>query len=257
MRPLSCWLALLLASASPLSAQILPTADPGRSERTRADLERLASDYQEALASPAYSEGVKRSIRSDLQRIRIRLEEGDFRTGDRVFVDVQGELEYPDTVAVEPGPLIRLPVFGDVSLYGVLRSEIESYLTAELSRFIRSPVVRASGQMRVGVIGAVGSPGYHTMPASTILGDALMLAGGPSSNAELDNMRIERGQQALFEGDEVQEAIRAGLSLDQLNLQAGDQIVVPAQSPTSNWLGLTATVIGAVGTLTFLLTRFF
>jgi hypothetical protein len=33
----------------------------------------------------------------------------------------------------------------------------------------------------------------------------------------------------LIEGNDVQEALRQGLSLDQLNLQAGDQVVLPQQ----------------------------
>lgn len=69
-------LVALALSASPAWAQVLPNADPGSSVRSRADLERLLDEYQRALASTAYSEAVKRSIRADAELIRGRLTDG-------------------------------------------------------------------------------------------------------------------------------------------------------------------------------------
>ncbi|HET9949668.1 MAG TPA: polysaccharide biosynthesis/export family protein [Longimicrobiales bacterium] len=249
--------ALLALAPAAAAGQVLPGADQGSSVRTREDLESLLEEYERALASPAYSEAVKRSIRADAEQIRQRMELGDFRVGDRVVLYVQGEPNLPDTVAVEPGPSISLPLFGQISLAGVLRSELEAHLTKELSRFIRDPVVRANGLMRLAVIGAVVRPGFYTMPAEMLVGEALMVAGGPLPNSELDDVRIERGGEPLFEGELMQEAIRNGLTLDQLNLQAGDQIVVP-QAAAGGWLGTAGLIAGALGsiaTLVLILTR--
>jgi len=245
-------LAVAMMTAPPASAQVLLAADPGRAVRTRADLERLLTEYDAALASPVYSEGVKQSIRADAQRVRDRLENGDFNVGDRVYVSIQGETNYPDTVLVEPGPMISLQPFGDFSIAGVLRSELSDHLTKELSRFIRAPVVRAQGLMRLAVLGDVGQPGFYTMPAETLLGDVLMMAGGPGGTANLEELRIERAGQPLYEEEEVQEALRAGLTLDQMNLEAGDQVFLPTRS-TTNVLGSILPIIGALGTLSFLL----
>lgn len=96
--------------------------------------------------------------------------------------------------------MIALPLFGEISLAGVLRSEVTAHLTAALSRFIRDPVVRANGLMRLSVQGAVGQPGFYTMPAEMLLGEALMVAGGPSPQAAVDDIHIDRGARALFEG---------------------------------------------------------
>lgn len=159
----ACLLALMLG-AVPALAQTPVGADPGSSVRTRADLERLLAEYEQALASPAHSEGVKRTIRVDADLIRGRLQNGNFRVGDRIVLDVQGEPTLPDTVQVEPGPMIALPLFGEISLAGVLRSEITAHLTQALSRFIRDPVVRANGNKRLSVQGSVGRPGFYTIP---------------------------------------------------------------------------------------------
>jgi protein involved in polysaccharide export with SLBB domain len=221
-------------------------------------LERLLEEYQEALASPAYSESVKRSIRTDAEAIRGRLTNGDFRVGDRIALYVQGEPNLPDTVQVEPGPMIVLPLFGEIPLDGVLRAEISEHLTQAFSRYIRDPVVRASGLMRLSVQGAVGQPGFFTMPAEMLLGEALMVAGGPSSDADMDNLRIRRGTRLVLEGEALQEAVRQGLTLDQLNLQAGDEIVVPEAVPGGSLLrnlGLIAGVVGSLATLIIIFTR--
>jgi len=258
MRIFSVILVLVLAlTAGSAGAQVLPSTDPGSSVRTRADLERLLGEYERALSSPVYSESVKRTIRADADLIRGRLTNGDFRVGDRIVLFVQGEPNLPDTVPVEPGPMIALPLFGEISLAGVLRSEIAGHLTRELARFIRNPIVRANGHMRLSVQGAVARPGFYTMPAEMLLGEALMVAGGPGQNSNMDDVRIERGTRALIEGEALQEAIREGLTLDQLNLQAGDQIVVPERS-AGGWLrnvGIVTGIVGSLSTLIYLFTR--
>lgn len=254
MRFLTVLLALALLSVpGSASAQLFLTSDPGRSVRTRADLQRLLTEYDAALASPAYSDGVKQSIRVDADRIRSRLRDGDFRVGDRVYVSIQGEINYPDTATVESGPTIALEPFGQISLAGVLRSELTDHLTEELGRFIRAPVVRAQGLMRLSVLGDVGQPGFYTMPAETLLGDVIMMAGGPGANAVLDELRIERAGQALYEEEAVQEALRAGLTLDQLNLEAGDQLFLPTATAGNFLLGTVMPLVGAIASTTFLL----
>lgn len=248
-------IALLALSFVPLQAQVPTEFDPGRSVRSRADLERLLAEYDQALASPAYSSSVKQAVRASAEQIRARLEHGDFRVGDAVALYVEGESTLPDTIPVESGPMISLPLFGDISLAGVLRSETREHLTKELSRFIHEPVVRASALMRLSIQGQVGNPGFFVVPADELVTEALMRAGGPGPNADLDRLRIERGAAELIAGRALQEAMREGRTLDQLNLQAGDQIVVPDQATSGGlWTRLGA-VAGVVGSLSFLLLR--
>jgi hypothetical protein len=233
------------AAAMQVSAQVPIESDPGSSMRTRADLEKLLRYYEDALQSPAYSDQVKASLGVEAGRIRARLRDGDFKLGDRILLSVQGEPTLPDTVPVDVGPAITLPLFGEISLEGVLRSEVEAHIAEALSGLIRDPVVRAQGLMRVSVQGAVRLPGFYVVPADMLLSETMMVAGGPAPNAKLEDLRIERGVEMLMEGDELQEALRQGLSLDQLNMQAGDQVVLPQQGT-----GIFSNVALVVGLLT-------
>ena len=239
---------LVLSGAVPagVEAQVPVEFRPGSSVLTRADLEDLLRQYEEALASPAYSGRVKDAVRKSAARVRQRLEEGDFRVGDRVVLSVQGEPSLPDTVPVEPGPQITLPLFGSISLRGVLRSEIEEHLTRELGKVIRDPVVRAEGLMRLSIQGAVAGPGFYLVPTDMLLSEALMSAGGPAGDADLDKLRIERAGRPVLSPEETQTALVEGRTLDQLNLQAGDQIILPRSGKSVWWevgryVGLIAT----------------
>jgi len=239
-------------SAGPIAAQVPLMVDPGSSERSREDLEALLQYYEDALLSPAYSEEVKASLSVDAARVRARLRDGDFKLGDRIVLSVQGEPNIPDTLAIEAGPKVTLELFGEIPLAGVLRSEVEDRIREALSAFLRDPVVTAQGLMRVSVQGAVGAPGFYVVPGDMLLSEAIMVAGGPTQNSALDDLRIERGVETLMEGADIQEALRAGLSLDQLNMQAGDQVLLPAETPGGIWTRI-GVIAGLATTITFLI----
>lgn len=220
--------ASLLLSPS-LSAQS-PGWDPQELVVSREALTDLRSRLEQVAASPAYSSMLRQEARRDADRIRERLQRGDFQVGDRVVLEVEGEAALSDTVAVEPGPVISLSQIGAISLEGVLRSELEEHLTTELGRFLRQPRVRASALIRLSIQGAVGRPGFYTVPADILVSETLMLAGGPGGGAMLEDLRIERRDQRIWGGEDLQEALVEGRTLDQLGLRAGDQLVVPEAS---------------------------
>lgn len=235
----------------PVAAQFPIQVDPGSSVRTRADLEQLLLVYEDAISSPAYSNNVKDDLRFEVTRIRTRLTQGDFRLGDRITLTVAGEEDLPDTVSVESGPKISLGLFGDVDLKGALRSEVEERITESLRAYLRNPLVEAQALMRVSIQGAVAAPGFYTMPASTLVGEALMVAGGTGPTSDLSKIKIERGPVVLIEREDLNEAIRVGYSLDQLNMQAGDQITVPLE--TGSFFTRLGVITGVVGSLGFLI----
>lgn len=229
---------LPLVGISPVLGQAARTGvewDPQGFQMTRTELQALLDDLQGAAESPAYSSRLRDRARQDAELIRERLSIGDFRVGDRVLLDVEGEPQLPDTLPVEPGPEVTLPVLGTISLRGVLRSELEEHLTNELSVYIREPVVRAEALIRVSIQGNVGSPGFYTVPAQMLVGEALMRAGGPTQSSDLDDLEVQRGDRILWAGLDLRDAMVEGRTLDQLNLRAGDQIFVPVQPERAWW----------------------
>ncbi|HEV2669967.1 MAG TPA: polysaccharide biosynthesis/export family protein [Gemmatimonadales bacterium] len=159
-----------------------------------------------------------------------------FQVGDRILLKVEGDSALSDTFTVVTGPAVRLPEIGEISLAGVARSDIESHMTRELGRYLKDPVVDARALIRVSVLGEVIRPGYYAVPVDLVLADALMVAGGATKDARVDEMRIFRGSATLWSGNQLQAQIARGATLDQLGIKAGDRLQVPSKpDPESKW----------------------
>src|SRR2546428_5249551 len=53
-------------------------------------------------------------------------------------------------------------------------------------------------------------------------------AGGPTKDAEMKKLKLERAGKTLWEGDEFRRAIAEGRTLEDLRVQAGGQLKVPS-----------------------------
>jgi len=160
--------------------------------------------------------------------LRSRLKSGDFQEGDKIVIqfEMTGKT---DTVQVRAGKLLQFPGMSDLSLDGVLRSELTDTLKNHVSRYLRNPNLRAVPLLPVAVLGEVRAPGFYYTAADVVLRDVLMNAGGLSLTADIDKTVIRRGQQEIWNARDVRVAMADGLSLDRLSLRAGDEIYVPQQ----------------------------
>jgi protein involved in polysaccharide export with SLBB domain len=249
MRPRT--LPLLVAGAllgtQPLLAQDEENWDPRQVYMSRDQLQGLLDRFEGAASSAAYSDYLRAEARSEAALIEIRIAEGDFQVGDRILLRVQGEPTLSDTFTVSGERGLDLPDIGSAPLDGVLRAELEPYISEYLARYVRSPRVQARALIPVTIVGGVVRPGFYTVPSQLQLSDVLMVAGGPTPQAELDGLRIERGGNRIWQGPALQDAIAEGRTLDQLNVRGGDRIQLPQQG---GGLGSTE---ASVRTLTLLL----
>jgi protein involved in polysaccharide export with SLBB domain len=220
-------------------------------QATRTDLEELVRHLEETAQAPDSSDGARARAGVAARAVQARLTEGDFLPGDRIVIRVEAdppeadrtvpqgrekdpslsvEQQLSDTFTVRATKIITLPVLGAVSLRGVLRSELETYLTQEISRYIRDPVVHARPLIRLAIIGGVAHPGFYSLPADAVFADAVMAAGGATQDAKMDKVRIERAGKRWLDGRALQQAMTEGRTLDEMNLQAGDRFIVPERS---------------------------
>ncbi|HXF82633.1 MAG TPA: SLBB domain-containing protein [bacterium] len=198
------------------------------------------------------------SAGAEIALLRRRLAEGDFQTGDRVLLFVQGEAELSDTFTVQPGHELALPVVGTISLYGVLRSELEARLEREIARYVREPTVRAMALVMISVTGDVTRPGFYPLPVNALVADVVMVAGGGTRDAKLKDMRIERGGAVLWNAAFVTRAVAEGRTLDDIALRSGDQFVVPGRARTSTESGLrVVALLLSIPVTAYTLTRIF
>lgn len=246
----------LAGSAAAVQAQTEQQWDAKTADLTRSELQALLGRLDDAAKSPGYSLPIRQRASAEAEFVRTRLASGDFRVGDRVYLEVQGDQSLRDTLTVREGPLLAIPRIGDVSLKGVLRSELQDYLSTQFARYIRDVTVHGSVLMRLTVQGRVARQGYYTVPASGSVEDAVMAAGGPTSDANLEGMQIWRDKRVLLEGPALQQAITAGRTLNQLDLRSGDRIIVPSQQSSVFSLAAVRSVLVVLPSVLYVVTRF-
>jgi SLBB domain-containing protein len=216
-------------------AQAPAGGEARRANATRQELERLAAEAE--TSSVLAGDALRDAKRREAQAIRERLREGDFRPGDRIVLHVQGDSTLRDTVLVLPGATLKVLSLPEDSLRGVLRSELQLHLTEWVTRFYKNATVRAIPLIRFGVLGEVNRPGYYRLPIDIAVTDAIMSAGGPTQRADMPKTVVRRRARELLSKGAVRDAMAAGLTLDQLGLDAGDELVVGAKSERS-WMNV-------------------
>lgn len=173
---------------------------------------------------------------------RQRLREGDFQVGDRIVLTIVSDAAHTDTLLVRPGTVIELPGKAVVPLTGVLRSELKDLVTAEVLKFVKAQEVDVTPLTRIAVLGEVAHPGYFAFRGDVPITDAIMLAGGPTSAADIEQTIVKRGGREYRSTEETRRAVTQGLTLDQLGLNAGDELVVGRHRQLIN--PVVTTVIG-------------
>lgn len=231
-------------------AQTGPVVDR-RAYANRAELESLAAQTERDAAASRDARDRERK-QAEATVIRDRLRDGDFQVGDRLTVTVDTALNMAaDTFTVRAGRVVTLPEVNEVSLQGVLRSELQDYLTKQYARYLRNPTVKTTSLIRIHVLGAVGKPGFFSVPSDMLVTDVIMVAGGPGPVADINKSVVKRGTREVVSRKALQVAIVNGKTIDQLNLRAGDAIIVGGGQP-KNWYNILQVVgfsVAIVGTL--------
>lgn len=230
MRMLLASAVLLGALATSAGAQAVAGAP--RPLATRAQLEKQLA---------AMPDNQKNGEIADV--IRQRLTEGDFIPGDRIQLVVVGDSAFSGSFSVRPDTTIELPNINPISLRGVLRSELDSYLDTQLRRYMTNPDVQARSLVRLAVVGEVARPGFYDLPPDAAASEVIVAAGGLSAAGDPQRTVIRRSNQTLYTKYQVREFYIDGSSIDGIGLRTGDQFNVGRRSST-NVLPILAAVTG-------------
>jgi polysaccharide export outer membrane protein len=154
--------------------------------------------------------------------------------GDTILISVWREQELTLETSVRPDGGISFPLAGDIHVAGLSVEEVRQQIAQRLEEFIPDPEVAVIARQLLGnvvyVVGRVARPGEFPLRGRVDVLQALAIAGGTTTFADLDDMRILRRDAAG-----VQKALRfdysdvvRGRRLEQnILLQPGDTVVVP------------------------------
>ena len=246
--------ALLSMVSGNLGAQV---AENRSAQVSRKQIEAVAAEAEKISSSPGYSGRLKDEKRRELALMRNRLTEGDLLPGDQIVLLVQDEPTLTGTFVVGPGGVLSLPNIPDISLRGTLRSELKDHLTAVFSRYIRDPSVRVQATVRLSVLGSVGKPGFYQIPSELLAGDVIMAAGGPMGGANPNQTAVQRSGLVIMSKEAFRQALTDGKTVDQLNLRAGDELLVGGSVAGSRSNGRILPIVSAAASMSYLLIRIF
>jgi protein involved in polysaccharide export with SLBB domain len=214
-----------LLSTSTLARAQLPHASHA-AMATRVELETEAAQITAQISARTVSDAARQSLDEDALRIAHRLDEGDFAMGDRIILRLQGAESRTDTITVGSGQALPIAGIPDLQLRGVLRSELRDRLTEHVAKYIRNPQMSVVPLIRVSVLGAVSRPGYYGLPPESPISDAIMLAGGPTADADVGSTILRRGGQPLIAAREMRSLVAQGETVNALGVLPGDEVVV-------------------------------
>ena len=231
------FLSLLFAGLSFLPSSETLGAQPqmvGAPLATRAELAIQVASLEQKLASNARGADRERT-QQELAGLRERLERGDFKVGDQMVVTTnRPEGVQVDTASVRDSLVVSLGALPEVSLKGVLRSELTEKLQEHVSAYIKNATVRSNLLMRLLIIGAVGRPGPYLASPDRPLSDLLMVAGGPTGDANLNEIEVTRGGKRVLSAKDSRAALKDGRTLAQADLRSGDEVRIPKKRKI-NW----------------------
>jgi hypothetical protein len=224
-----------LGAVTDLSAQ---GATAGTQRASRSELAARAAQLEGELANGALKSDARSQRQAEVAAIRNRLSVGDFRVGDRFLITMRRDSLRSDTASVRDSLKVAVFSLPDISLSGVLRAELDERMSAHVARFLRGVEVRTNVLTRVAVLGAVRNPGYYYLSPDRPVSDVVMLAGGPNPDANLKQFEIRRAGKVRLKAKDSDRMIKEGRTLEQMDVQAGDEITVPAKKKI-NWQALT------------------
>ncbi|NET55006.1 MAG: polysaccharide export protein [Symploca sp. SIO2E6] len=153
--------------------------------------------------------------------------------GDSIQVQI---LNFPDLSFqddVDLGGDILIPLVGKVPVLGLTLAQVKQKIEASLNEFVVDPqaIVALAGlrPAKVTMTGEVVQPGYYTLPAGTILPDALQQAGGTTTEADLRTIVVRRrlpDNSIIEQQFDLFSALQNGTSVPDLRLQDGDAVIV-------------------------------
>jgi hypothetical protein len=242
-------LLLFVLTMLPTGALAQATIGEMRRQATRSELERAAKAAESA-SLQAPDDKTREKLRADAAAIRMRLDNGDFIPGDRINLIVAGDSALTDTFTVRGDRMLPLPNIPPISLHGVLDSELESHLTKELLRYIKTVQLDATPLVRISLLGFPQS-NFYTVPVDQSITDVIAAAGGWGSVTAVapDKAVVRRAGKVIMDSKATAEAVRQGKTVGDMAMRDGDELYVPdRQSSGINWQKI-ATGVGAVSSL--------
>ena len=126
---------------------------------------------------------------------------------------------------------IQLGSFGQVYLVGKSVSEATKYLEDKFKPYGKDLMLIVTPMIRLVMKGEFGNTGMYRFNPSISFWDAVSEAGGMSNSLAAENMYLFRNGEIIYA--DFMSALYSGVSLSELGIQSGDELIAPRISRVS------------------------
>lgn len=153
--------------------------------------------------------------------------------GDEVIIDIWGASQTNIRETISPDGTINVQELGPIYLSGKTVEEANRFLKAELGKVFsneNNQIRMTLGNTRtiqINIMGEVVQPGTYALSAFSTVFHALYRAGGVNDIGSLRDVQLVRDGKKIADVD-IYDFIMQGRIKDDISLQEGDVIIVPA-----------------------------
>lgn len=171
--------------------------------------------------------------------------------GDQVRIIVWRNPELSGDFTVAANGTLMHPLYREVQVTGIPISAVEDRLRTFLTRYTTNPQFVISPLVKILVSGEVRTPNVFSVPPETTVAQAIVLAGGPTTVAQLGHVRVLRDRQEISV-----DLRRADSQAASLQIRSGDQILIPTKrNILRDYVGPVFSTVGAVAAITSIFWR--
>lgn len=155
--------------------------------------------------------------------------------GDELRIQIYGKENEDYSLVVGRDGKVVIPRLGPFDIASMSFSEAKGYLKDKIKNQIIGVEVSVSmgelRSMRVFVMGEAHQPGAYNVSSLSTITQALFVSGGMSDIASLRNIQLKRAGK-LIKTLDLYDLLNAGDSSNDVQLQAGDVVFIPAVKKT-------------------------
>jgi polysaccharide export outer membrane protein len=154
--------------------------------------------------------------------------------GDEINVQLAGQINQQMRFAIDRSGAISLPGIGALHVAGMPYSELNHFLTEQLSKIYRNFTLNANlGALRtiqIFVVGQAVRPGTYSISSLSTLTNAIFASGGPASQGSVRDIQVKRGGVTIDHFD-LYDLLLYGDKTHDIPLATGDVIFIPFVGP--------------------------
>lgn len=153
--------------------------------------------------------------------------------GDEVIIDIWGASENTIRQQISPDGTINIGELGPLYLSGMTVEKAQDFLTKELRKIYSDTnnqirvTLGNTRTIQINVMGEVVQPGTYALSAFSTVFHALYRAGGVNDIGSLRKVQLVRNGEKMATID-VYDFIMHGRTQDDIRLEEGDVVIVPA-----------------------------